>query len=64
MEYILLADVEGEETSRVCGRTSNRDVATAWFIGQGHTVYSVPLDGKILSEGYEEQDVTEEDEGK
>lgn len=57
--YILLADCEGEDTSRVCGRTSNIAVATAWQMGDGHTVYAVPLDGKLCAEGYEALDMTE-----
>lgn len=66
VEYILLANVEGEEESRVCGRTSSKAVATAWSIGNGHQVYTVPIDGKLKASGYEALDMSEEavDEGE
>lgn len=52
-DYILIADYEGEESSRVCGRTSSDQVAKAWALGDGHWVVTVPLDGELIIEGYE-----------
>ena len=60
--YILLADCEGEDSSRFCGVTSSREVAKAWYLGDGHVVYAVPPDGKLLGEGYPAFDMDDEEQ--
>lgn len=53
-DWLLLSVIEGEEESRLCGRTSVELVARAWSMGEGHRVFELPPDGKLLEVGYEQ----------
>lgn len=53
IKWILLKSVEGEESSRVCGVTDIREVAEAWYWGDGHEVFEMPATNKINNDGLE-----------